>query len=162
MTSNRGVLGNKLNIFFKSRLNFCFMKSVVILAKCLCASIILSMCLFVSVKWKQVRNLVWTHCCSCWSLTYNIADLFSSGTLCYWDFTYENFWGKIHVQKDLRKTASLVITLCLACSPVAILYRLVVIRLFRVTFKPNHCCDMPVMLPDPVAQQFKPQKEFSG
>lgn len=36
-----------------------------------------------------------------------------------------------------------------------------IIRLFRVIIKPNHYCVMPVMLPDPAAQQFKPQTEFS-
>ena len=120
-------------------------------------------CVSFCLRKMKVRTLVRTHCCSCWCLIY-IAGLFWSVTLCYWDFTYKNCGEKIWFQKeDLRKTASLVILLCLACSPVAILYNLVmIIKLFRVILKPNHCCDMPVMLPDPVPWQFKPQREFSG
>lgn len=56
MTSNRGVLGNKLDIFFTPRLKFCFMKSVVILAKRLCASITLSVFPFCLRKMKVSEN----------------------------------------------------------------------------------------------------------
>lgn len=91
--------------------------------------------------------------------------IFSDLGLCVTEISHVKTVGKkIGVQKDdLRKRASSVIPLCLACIPVAILYHLVVIiRLFRVILKLSHCCDMPVMLPDAVAQQFKPQREFSG
>lgn len=109
-----------------------------------------------------MRASVWTCCCSSWSLL-------------IWDFVLLRFhiwrlWGKKckenmgkYEKEDLRKAAPLVILLCLACSPVALFCHLVmIIRLFRVILKPNHCCDMPVMLPEPVAQQFKPQRGFSG
>lgn len=134
------------------------MKSAVILAKCLCVSVTLRMFLFALEKWKWVTTLMtccWSHI-YCWS--------FLIWDSCYWDFTCENCGGKIRVQQDdLRKRASLVIALCLPCIPAAMLcHWVVIIRLFRVILKLNHCSDMPVMPPDAAAQQFRPQRKFSG
>lgn len=106
-----------------------------------------------------VRPLLQTCCCSFWSHIY-------CWSLLIWCFVLLRFhigklWGKNRSSKRRPQKNSLIGHSVVLGLQSIHSHLVMIIRLFRVILKLNHYCDMPVMLPDPVAQQFKPQTEFS-